>query len=66
MMQACTRSGPHVGVRPFEDFRIELYSVGQVVVQVRVCLLDTGERLTQRDWTECRPHNIQTHIHEEP
>jgi hypothetical protein len=54
-----------MGVGPFEDFRVELYSVGQVVVQVRVRLLDTGERLTRRDRTERRPHDIQTQVHEE-
>jgi hypothetical protein len=58
--------GHPVGVGAFEDLRVELYSVGQVVVQVRVRLLNTGERLTQGDWLECRPHDIQTQVHEEP
>jgi len=53
-------------VRAFEHFRVELDRVGQVVVQVRVRLLDTGERLTQRDRLECRPHDIQTQVYEEP
>jgi hypothetical protein len=55
-----------VGIGPFEDFRVELYSVGQVVVQVRVRLLDTGERLTRRDRMERWPHHIQTQVHEDP
>jgi hypothetical protein len=58
--------GHTMWVRAFEHFRVELDSVGQVVVQVRVRLLDTGERLTQRDRMECRPHDIQTQVHEEP
>jgi hypothetical protein len=58
--------GYTVGVRLFEDFRVELYSVGQVVVQVRVSLLDARERLTQRDRTERRQHDIQTQVHEDP
>jgi hypothetical protein len=55
-----------VGIGPFEDFRVELYSVGQIVVQVRVRLLDTGERLTRRDRMERWPHDIQTQVHEDP
>jgi hypothetical protein len=58
--------GHPVGVGTFEDLRVELYSVGQVVVQVRIRLLDTGECLTQRDRMERRPHDIQTQVHEEP
>src|SRR4030095_13991555 len=56
--------GYTVGVRPFEDFRVELYSVGQVVVQVRVSLLDARERVTQRDRTQRRQHDIQAQVHE--
>src|SRR4029450_5085713 len=58
--------GYTVRVRPFEDFRVELYSVGQVIVQVRVSLLDARERLTQRDSTQRRQHNIQPQVHENP
>jgi hypothetical protein len=58
--------GYTVGVRPFKDFRVELYSVGQVIVQVRVSLLDARERLTQRDRTQRRQHDIQPQIHEDP
>jgi len=58
--------GHTLGVRPFEDFRVELYSVGQVVTQVRVRLLYARERLTQRDRTQCRQHDIETQVHEDP
>jgi hypothetical protein len=58
--------GHPLGVGPFEDFWVELYSVGQVVMQVRVSLLNACERLTQRDWTQRRPHNRQTQVHEDP
>jgi hypothetical protein len=58
--------GYTVRVRLFEDFRVELYSVGQVIVQVRVSLLDARERLTQRDRTQRRQHNIQPQVHEDP
>jgi hypothetical protein len=57
--------GHAIGVGPFEDFRVELYSVGQVIMQVRICLLDTRERLTQRDRTEYRQHDIQTQVYED-
>jgi hypothetical protein len=67
MMQRLHQVKGHpVGVGAFEALRVELYSVGQVVVQVRIRLLDTGERLTQRDRTERRPHDIQTQVYEEP
>src|SRR5262245_27995960 len=58
--------GYTVGIRPFEDFRIELYRVSQVVVQVRIGLLDARERLTQRDRTQRRQHDIQPQVHEDP
>jgi hypothetical protein len=57
--------GHTVGVRLFEDFRVELYSVSQVVVQVRVSLLDARERLTQRNRTQRWQHDIQTQVDEE-
>jgi hypothetical protein len=58
--------GYTVRVGPFEDFRVELYSVGQVVVQVRVSLFDARERLTQRDRAQRRQHDIQPQVHEDP
>jgi hypothetical protein len=58
--------GYTVRVRPFKDFRVELYSISQVVVQVRVSLLDARERLTQRDRTQRWQHDIQPQIHEDP
>jgi len=58
--------GHTVGVGPFEDLRVELYSVGQVVMQVRISLLDARERLTQRDRTQRRQHDRQAQVHEDP
>src|SRR5262249_32265399 len=58
--------GHPLGIRTLEDFWIELDSVGQVVMQVRVSLLDTRERLTQRHRTQRRQDDIHSQVHEDP
>src|SRR5262245_13667207 len=58
--------GHTVWVGPCQALWIELYRIRQVIMQVGIGLLDTGEGLTQGDWTQHWQHHRDTQVHHNP